>query len=165
MIHFPNVMIRHISASLATVVVAMGLVLGGTMTEAPAAAAPTKASSFVNDTVKSTNVFRKNHSRARVKSSTCLNRYAAQWAKHIAKKQKMVHRTPDSLRRVLKKCNLRAVGENLAKGQTSGRATVDAWAKSPPHRKNLINNRYRQYGMASHWDGKRWWSVQLLAGK
>jgi len=39
-------------------------------------------------------------------------------------------------------------GENLARGFTSSTETVEAWMASPTHKANILNNRFREIGVA-----------------
>lgn len=39
-------------------------------------------------------------------------------------------------------------GENLAIGFQSAKDTIDAWSKSPSHRENLLNSKYKEIGVA-----------------
>jgi uncharacterized protein YkwD len=41
-----------------------------------------------------------------------------------------------------------AAGENIAHGQTSAPAVVDAWMNSPGHRRNILHTKYRKVGIA-----------------
>jgi uncharacterized protein YkwD len=40
-----------------------------------------------------------------------------------------------------------ALGENLARGQKTAKEAVDAWLKSPGHRKNLMDPAYTDTGI------------------
>lgn len=42
----------------------------------------------------------------------------------------------------------RAVGENIASGQTTPETAVEGWIKSPPHCANLMNPRFTEMGVA-----------------
>ena len=42
----------------------------------------------------------------------------------------------------------RAVGENIASGQTTPEAAIDGWIKSPPHCANLMNPKFAEMGVA-----------------
>ncbi len=52
------------------------------------------------------------------------------------------------LGRVMRRCNLRTAGENIAAGHPTGRAVVRGWMDSEGHRANILNRRYRLLGMA-----------------
>lgn len=57
--------------------------------------------------------------------------------------------------------------ENIASGQQSVAAAVDAWEKSPPHRRNMLGKDYRGVGVAVATDaktGRPYWSMVLTGG-
>lgn len=96
--------------------------------------------------------------------SPCLDTYAEKWAKHIAAKKTLTHRTSKMFVSIMKKCKKTSIGENLAMGQASGGAVVSAWMNSPGHRANLLNKGFRYVGIGSVKVDGRWWTAQLLAG-
>ena len=51
-------------------------------------------------------------------------------------------------------CNIGAASENIAFGQPSEQAVLDAWIDSPGHLTNMLGPRYRAYGLGragNHW--------------
>ena len=56
----------------------------------------------------------------------------------------------------------RAAGENIAYGQRTPRAVVDAWMNSSGHRANIINASYTQIGVGYVADGRYW--TQMFMG-
>ena len=50
----------------------------------------------------------------------------------------------------------RTAGENIAMGQQSPQAVVDAWMNSEGHRANILNSSYTQIGMGYVADGNYW---------
>jgi uncharacterized protein YkwD len=50
-----------------------------------------------------------------------------------------------------------ALAENIARGQTSASAVVNAWLASPGHRANILNGAYRSMGIARA-DPGFWWT-------
>ena len=56
----------------------------------------------------------------------------------------------------------RAAGENIAKGQTTPAAVVNAWWNSAWHRQNMLNASYTQIGVGYVADGKYW--TQMFIG-
>ena len=56
----------------------------------------------------------------------------------------------------------RAAGENIAKGQTTPAAVVNAWWNSAGHRQNMLNASYTQIGVGYVADGKYW--TQMFIG-
>lgn len=56
----------------------------------------------------------------------------------------------------------RAAGENIAKGQTTPAAVVNAWWNSEGHRQNMLNASFTQIGVGYVADGKYW--TQMFIG-
>lgn len=56
----------------------------------------------------------------------------------------------------------RAAGENIAKGQTTPKAVVDAWMNSSGHRANILNTSYTQIGVGYVSQGHYW--TQMFIG-
>ena len=92
-----------------------------------------------------TNNIRDNHDVASLEKTTCVQRFARRQARRMANQDRMFHQ---DLRRVLNRCNLSGVGENVAYGYPTGRAVVRAWMRSEGHRANILNRGYRVLGMA-----------------
>ena len=57
----------------------------------------------------------------------------------------------------------RSAGENIAKGQTSPQAVVNAWMNSSGHRANILNASFTQIGVGYVADGNYW--TQMFIGK
>ncbi|NJQ02315.1 CAP domain-containing protein [Streptomyces zingiberis] len=50
-------------------------------------------------------------------------------------------------------------GENIARGQTTAEAVMEAWMAAPEHRANILNCSYRTLGVGAHFaDGGPWWT-------
>lgn len=56
----------------------------------------------------------------------------------------------------------RSAGENIAKGQSTPKAVVDAWMNSSGHRANILNASYTEIGVGYVADGKYW--TQMFIG-
>lgn len=50
----------------------------------------------------------------------------------------------------------RTAGENIARGQKSPKAVVDAWMNSQGHRANILNKSYTKIGVGYEENGKYW---------
>ena len=50
----------------------------------------------------------------------------------------------------------RSAGENIARGQTSPQAVVNAWMNSSGHRANILNSSFTEIGVGYVSDGKYW---------
>lgn len=92
-----------------------------------------------------TNNKRDAHDVKKLAKADCVQKFARRQARHMAKQDLMFHQ---DLGVVLNKCNLTAVGENVAYGYDSGRAVVKAWMNSPGHRANLLSPTFGLLGMA-----------------
>lgn len=57
----------------------------------------------------------------------------------------------------------RSAGENIAKGQPSPKAVVDAWMNSSGHRANILNASFTHIGVGFVSDGNYW--TQMFVGK
>ncbi|NMP37619.1 MAG: LysM peptidoglycan-binding domain-containing protein [Clostridiales bacterium] len=56
----------------------------------------------------------------------------------------------------------RSAGENIARGQTTPQAVVNAWWNSEGHRANMLNASYTQIGVGYYSDGNYW--TQMFIG-
>ena len=56
----------------------------------------------------------------------------------------------------------RTAGENIAKGQATPQAVVNAWMNSSGHRANILNSSYKQIGVGYVENGKYW--TQMFIG-
>ncbi len=57
----------------------------------------------------------------------------------------------------------RSAGENIAKGQTTPQAVVNAWMNSSGHRANILNSSFTHIGVGYVADGRYW--TQMFIGK
>ena len=57
----------------------------------------------------------------------------------------------------------RTAGENIARGQSTPSAVVNAWLNSPGHRANILNPSFTHIGVGYVADGKYW--TQMFIGK
>ncbi|MBQ8371879.1 MAG: SafA/ExsA family spore coat assembly protein [Clostridia bacterium] len=57
----------------------------------------------------------------------------------------------------------RTAGENIAKGQSSPEAVVNAWMNSPGHRANILNASFTEIGVGYVADGRYW--TQMFIGR
>lgn len=57
----------------------------------------------------------------------------------------------------------RSAGENIARGQTTPQAVVNAWMNSSGHRANILNSSFTQIGVGYVADGNYW--TQMFIGK
>ena len=57
----------------------------------------------------------------------------------------------------------RSAGENIARGQATPKAVVDAWMNSSGHRANILNASFTQIGVGYVASGRYW--TQMFIGK
>ncbi len=57
----------------------------------------------------------------------------------------------------------RAAGENVAMGQPTVAAVMDAWMKSRGHRRNILDPKFTHFGLAVRTSGGRpWWALVMM---
>ena len=93
-----------------------------------------------------TNAKRADHGLVRLDRGRCVQRFAARQAERMARQQRVFHQDLDV---VLRRCDLSAVGENVAYGYDTGRAGFSALMHSHSLGQNILNPRYRALGMAA----------------
>lgn len=158
----------------------LGLTLAlATIALAPVAQAASTSSTLQSQLLSQTTLVRQAHDRAALTFSPCLDASADYWAKRLATSDsgKLVHRTSSSLKKVMRKCDLDGIGENLAAGQTSGVAVVGgpddavcsgscatSWMKSSGHRKNQLGSSYRKIGVGAYKRSNGTWYYVALYG-
>ncbi len=77
--------------------------------------------------------------------SECAQQQALARARLLVAEGRFEH---DPLEPILAACGGRTVGENLALGYPTAKATVDAWLASPGHRANLLSKDFTGIGVA-----------------
>lgn len=126
-------------------------------------AAPSQAQTRVRyqDQARSvTNAKRVDHDMSRLRKKPCVQKAARRQARRMANQERMFHQ---DLGKVLDRCNLHGVGENVAYGYTTGRAAVRGWMGSPGHRANILEPGYRLMGLAARrGDDGRWYAAQVF---
>lgn len=88
---------------------------------------------------------------APLKPNERLDRAAQRHAQDMFERAYFQHESPEgaTMRDRIEATGYRAriVGENLAFGQTSAEEVVDGWLKSPGHRRNILENKFREMGL------------------
>lgn len=148
------------------IVMIAGLTLVAPTTTAVAAGDSSDA--YERQTTTYTNTWRSVKDRVKLKESPCLDRYAESWARYLARNEgrwpgDLHHRSSSNLRAILAACNKRSIGENLAVGYPTGRATFNGWRSSPGHNANMLGSSYRWSAVGAYYSNGRWWVVQLVA--
>ena len=147
-----------------TLVAVLAVTAGGWLAPTAAAqmpAAQTTAASYQRDIFSATNHQRRAHDRAALRHQACVQRKAVRQARRMAAREEMFHQDLDA---VLRDCDLRSAGENVAVGFDDGRSVVvDGWMQSPPHRANILRGSFRLLGTgARRGDDGRWYAVQVF---
>lgn len=105
-----------------------------------------------NDIIFYTNQYRENSGLKPLIESTVLDIAAAQKLQDMLQKQYFAHFSPDGISPwhwfEVNMYSYTHAGENLAIGFSYPQAAVTAWANSPSHRRNLVNENYREIGVA-----------------
>ncbi len=107
---------------------------------------PSVSTDFAREVLYYVNVERAKGNLQQLKLAYDLNKYAQIRAKEITKK--FSHMRPngsDCFTAV--RGSYKFLGENIAAGQRSAKAVVDAWMKSPTHRENIMNPRFKEMGV------------------
>lgn len=136
---------------------AAALAAAGAVLPIAAVAAPGHASrsaahvrSYDAGILEDANRARASYQRHEVTMSHRLWRIAHAYARHIARTGELVH-NPALERKVTRVCpNWTALGENIGKhGGNNPRSMFQAYMRSAPHRANVLDNSYRQVGVAT----------------
>lgn len=110
--------------------------------------------------VTATNSARSAEQLTALATQACVDGYAEAQAQAMATENRMYHQ---DLGPILRTCNLRMVGENVAYGYSSGSAVTAAWMNSPGHRANILNAGYRLLGVGAVQDSAgRWYAAQVF---
>lgn len=137
------------------------LALVALLSPAPTASAQTVAD-FEKAVHVATNTVRLDHDLKKLRKRSCVDRFAHRQARRMAAKDQMFHQ---DLSRVLKKCRLSLVGENVAFGFTKAGAVLKAWMDSPGHAANILEPRYRQLGVGARKSDTGVWYVAQVFGR
>jgi len=130
--------------------------------------------SDIEEIISLTNEFREKNNLPPLKENQLLNRAAEEKAKDMFKKGYFDHLGPDGITPWywIKELGYqyKYAGENLAKGFSDNEKMVQALMHSPSHRKNILNEKYQDIGIAAisgdfKDEGEKTIVVQLFALK
>ncbi len=142
---------------LGTVVLLCGLLA------APGPANASPASDYARQAVRATNAAREAHDRRPLRVNRCLKTFARKQAAAMARKSEMYHQ---DLGPILRECHLVYVGENVAYGYPTGWSVVrQGWMRSPGHRANILNRRFRLVAVAARRDDRGIWYAAQVFGR
>jgi uncharacterized protein YkwD len=95
-----------------------------------------------------TNEFRAENGLAPLLNSPTLNAAADDWSRQMAEGDFFAHSTPSQVED--HGYEWQHWGENIAGGQLTPEAVVQAWIDSPGHRANLLNESFEEIGIGYH---------------
>lgn len=125
-----------------------GFALAALLPACPAGATPVPVS--VANAAAAINAVRASHGLAPLVADPLLARAAEAQAARMAARDDISHRLGGSLRTRLRQVGYPGYGgENLSAGRASLGAVIEGWMASPGHRANLLNRRYREFGIAA----------------
>ena len=116
--------------------------------------------------VRLVNEIRRSNGLPELKLNEELSRVARIKSEDMAKNNYFSHNSPtygspfDMMKRF--GISYRTAGENIAKGQRSAKAVVDAWMNSEGHRANILNPSFTQIGVGFTSNGYHW--TQMFIG-
>ncbi len=123
-------------------------------------------SSYETEVVRLVNAERAKHGLAPLSHNWELSRVARYKSQDMADKGYFTHNSPTfgSPFDMMKAFGIsyRTAGENIAKGQKSPAAVVNAWMNSSGHRANILNSSYTQIGVGYVANGNHW--TQMFTG-
>lgn len=158
-------MVRYLTMGLGVLVLTLTLTIpSATGRDSSVTSVKTRNNSpeavYSRSAITSTNAHRVKRKRLRLSTQTCLERKALSHAKKMAKQRRMFHQ---DLGKVLRECGLSMVAENVAYGYPTGTSVVnDGWMKSPGHRANILQPKYRLVGVAARKAGSTWYVAQVF---
>ncbi|MGN6550592.1 MAG: CAP domain-containing protein [Pararhizobium sp.] len=127
--------------------------------------------SIVSDrAIASVNAFRADHGEPPLQIDRRASKAALAQAKTMASHQVMEHNIgfgANFAHRMKKDDVPLPAGENIASGQQTVDAAITAWENSPPHRRNMLDGRFKSVGVAvarSAETGLPYWSMVLTGG-
>lgn len=142
---------RKTSTIFLTVIALMSALIAFSVTAAPPAEAST-TTKYRTQVLKYTNTARAKAHCGKLKYSKALTKAAHVHTKKMVAKKSLSHRLKGEYtlgtritKAGYKKWN--RVGENVAFGYQSPKAVVNAWMKSPGHRANILNCKYKHLGV------------------
>lgn len=124
-------------------------------------------SNFERQVIDLTNAQRKKNGLPALQMDTALSKVAKTKANDMQQKNYFSHTSPtygspfDMMRDF--GVSYKTAGENIAKGQTSPEAVVNAWMNSEGHRKNILNANFTHIGVGHQASGNYW--SQMFIGK
>lgn len=129
-------------------------VLAGSLIQAPAAAAGSPRAKML----RALNSIRDRQNLQRLGLNTRLSRYATRHSREMANQRRLFHTS--NLYSKVSRYNPRTWGENVGYASWVKRI-VRLWMRSPSHRSNILNGRFRKAGIGVV-DAGRWTYATLI---
>ena len=121
---------------------------------------------FENEVIRLVNEIRVKNGRSALNTNWELSRIARYKSQDMVSNRYFSHTSPTygSPFQMIKSFGLayQSAGENIAYGQTTPQAVVNAWMNSSGHRANILNSSYKQIGVGYVANGHYW--TQLFIG-
>ncbi|WP_453992238.1 CAP domain-containing protein [Bacillus nitroreducens] len=124
-------------------------------------------SQFERQVIDLTNAQRQKNGLPALKTDSALSKVAKTKSNDMQQKNYFSHTSPtygspfDMIRDF--GVSYKTAGENIAKGQSSPEAVVNAWMNSEGHRKNILNPDFTHIGVGHQESGNYW--TQMFIGK
>lgn len=126
----------------------------------------TAVTSFEQEVIRLVNAARRENGLSALTHNWELSRVARYKSQDMADNRYFSHTSPTygSPFQMIKNFGIsyRTAGENIAAGQRTPKAVVDAWMNSSGHRANILNASYTQIGVGYVTDGNYW--TQMFIG-
>ena len=126
----------------------------------------TAVTSFEQEVIRLVNAARRENGLSALTHNWELSRVARYKSQDMAHNRYFSHTSPTygSPFQMIKNFGIsyRTAGENIAAGQRTPKAVVDAWMNSSGHRANILNASYTQIGVGYVADGNYW--TQMFIG-
>ncbi|MFF0187906.1 CAP domain-containing protein [Streptomyces sp. NPDC005244] len=136
-----------------------------TATKAPATKAPVTVSAETAaeaEVLKLVNDERSKVGCSPVSANSALSDLAQSFSEDMAARDFFDHTDPSGLSpwdRAAQAGITSLGGENIARGQTTAEAVMEAWMNSPGHRANILNCDFKTLGVGAHFgSGGPWWT-------
>lgn len=113
-------------------------------------------------TLSRINEIRSQHGLRRLDCSRSVNQIAQTHSLRMAATRTMYH-TPDLFSKIRRTTRARTWGENVGYGPTP-RRVIRLWMRSPSHRHNILNGRFRRCGIGAVKTGRTFWMTLILYG-
>ena len=158
---------RNLSAALVLGSCAIGLAACGS----PRAGGEATGAKIVSGSaIAGVNAFRAANGEPALTVDARASGAALDQARNMAVHQVMEHNIgigADFARRMKRNGVPLPAAENIASGQSSVGAALEAWEKSPPHRRNMLGKAYSGVGVSVATDaktGRPYWAMVLTGG-